>query len=503
LAVAAASCYALVMDGDRSASLPVMPSLQPGTVLGRYQLLCVVAQGGMGAVWAARMRGEHGFERKVAIKTILPQHAQETRFRKMFLDEARLASRIIHANVVQVLDLAEQDGVLYHAMEWVEGDSLRALITQIEEQHETFSWPVAVRIILEIAKGLQAAHELQDEHGVPLHVVHRDVSPQNIMLGLDGSVRISDFGIAKARDRLSPETSTGHIKGKLQYMAPEQALGKPIDRRADVWSLAAILYELLSGRPLFDAPNEAALLYEVVSSPPTLLFEEPIHPRLIALLRRAVARNPEGRHPTAEAFANDLRRAAKDAGIVATTEELAGFFQRYLAKRCEARTRTIESTLPPSVTLASAEIEVVGQLATKRSSEMVPVLANDVDGSSGGAGSLTRLPRSVVSDRRLSMVAGIALIVGVALTTGWFLLAPRERPTAARYLLLQPPSFPLPSLSPPSPVPTETVAPPAASDSAEVEVPKAPTTGAPAPRPSKRPPSNGKRPQFEDIDDGF
>jgi len=499
LAVAAASCYPLVMDGDRSASLPVMPSLQPGTVLGRYQLLCVVAQGGMGAVWAARMRGEHGFERKVAIKTILPQHAQETRFRKMFLDEARLASRIIHANVVQVLDLAEQDGVLYHAMEWVEGDSLRALITQVEEQHDTFSWPVAVRIILEIAKGLQAAHELQDEHGVPLHVVHRDVSPQNIMLGLDGSVRISDFGIAKARDRLSPETSTGHIKGKLQYMAPEQALGKPIDRRADVWSLAAILYELLSGRPLFDAPNEAALLYEVVSSPPTLLFEEPIHPRLIALLRRAVARNPEGRHPTAEAFANDLRRAAKDAGIVATTEELAGFFQRYLAKRCEARTRTIESALPPSVTLASSEIEVVGQLATRRSSEMAPGVADE---SSSGTGALTRLSRSVASDRRLSMVAGIALVVGVALTTGWFLLAPRERPTAARYLLLRPPSFLLPIPSPPSPVPSE-VAPPAASDSAEVEVPKPPTTGAPAPRPSKRPPPHGTRPQFEDIDDGF
>lgn len=456
----------------------------------------------MGAVWAARMRGEHGFERKVAIKTILPQHAQETRFRKMFLDEARLASRIIHANVVQVLDLAEQDGVLYQAMEWVEGDSLRALAAQVEQQHETFSWPVAVRIILEIAKGLQAAHELQDEHGVPLHVVHRDVSPQNIMLGLDGSVRISDFGIAKARDRLSPETSTGHIKGKLQYMAPEQALGKPLDRRADVWSLAAILYELLSGRPLFDAPNEAALLYEVVSSPPTLLFEEPIHPRLIALLRRAVARNPEGRHPTAEAFATDLRRAAKDAGLAATTEELAAFFQRYLAKRCEARTRTIESTLPPSVSLASSEIEVVAQPATKRSSELVPDFEEDVDGSVR-AGVLTRLSRSVTADRRMSMVAGIALVVGVALTTGWFLLAPRERPTAARYLLLRPPSFPLPIAPPPPPPAVETVAPPAASDSAEVEVQKPPATAAPAPRPWKRPSSDGKRPQFEDIDDGF
>lgn len=488
------------MDGDRSVSLPVMPSLQPGTVLGRYQLLCVVAQGGMGAVWAARMRGEHGFERKVAIKTILPQHAQEARFRKMFLDEARLASRIMHANVVQVLDLAEQDGVLYQAMEWVEGDSLRALTSQVHEQHEAFSWPVAIRIILEVAKGLQAAHELQDEHGVPLHVVHRDVSPQNVMLGLDGSVRISDFGIAKARDRLSPETSIGHIKGKLQYMAPEQALGKPIDRRADVWSLAAILYELLSGRPLFDAPNEAALLYEVVSSPPTLLFEEPIHPRLLALLRRAVARNPEGRHPTAESFATDLRRAAKDAGILATTEELAGFFQRYLGKRCEARTLAIESALPPSVTLASSEIEVVGQDATKRSLELVQ---DSADGSSVRGGALTRLSRTMASDRRLSMVAGIALVTGIFLATGWFLLASRERPTAARYLLLQPPSFPLPIPPPSPPAASDTVAPAAASDSAGGEVPKPPATSAPAPRPWKRPPASGTRPQFEDIDDGF
>ncbi len=478
LAGMAACCYASLMVLDSPGAFSAMPSLQPGTLLGRYQLLCAVAQGGMGAVWAARLRGEHGFERQVAIKTILPQYAQERRFREMFLDEARLASRITHPNVVQVLDLAEQEGVVYQVMEWVEGDSLRVLSSLLEEQGESFPWPMALRIVLEVARGLQAAHELHDHRGQPLHVVHRDVSPQNILLGLDGSVRITDFGIAKARDRLTPETCQGHIKGKLRYMAPEQALGKELDRRADIWSLGAILHELLTGSPLFDAPNEAALLYEVVSSPPTLLFEEPIHPRLLALLRRAVSRSPEGRQPTAEAFADELRRAVRQAQLEVTGEQLAQFFQQHLARRCGARREVIHNTVKTSITLASSEIDVV--------SKDNAAIDEELPDFSEGFGRPYRRWRSWIG----------AVLLGAIALAGWFFLAPRERPKAHRFVLIQPVAIPV----------QPAVAASTASSAVVVSlVPSA--SSAPSPsrtRPPRTPPrSSGTRTPFHEIDDGF
>ena len=476
------------MHDDRPESSAMMPSLQPGAILGRYQLLCVVAQGGMGAVWAARLRADHGFERNVAVKTILPQHAQDQRFRQMFLDEARLASRIIHANVVQVLDLAEQDGVLFLAMEWVEGDSLRALAGLIDEQHASIAWPIAVRIVLEVAKGLHAAHELRDDQGAPLQVVHRDVSPQNIMVALDGSVHISDFGIAKARDRLSPETAEGHVKGKLRYMAPEQAMGKPVDRRADIWSLGAILYELLSGRPVHDAPNDAALLYAVVSTPPTLLFEQPIHPRLLALLRRALSRSPEGRHPSTEAFANELRRASKEAGLEATTEDLAKCFQQHLGKRCEARRKIIEQAAASASALAPLAAEGVEYDARQASDEAEP--------ASGELGTLSRFSRSARLRRRRPLIAGAVVLGGIALAIGWTLFAPHETLTANRSPSFRRASFPA--------RPTA-VASSAPSASAPVAPTTLPTSGhSPSPsQPTKHAPPPSSRPPFEDIDDGF
>lgn len=488
-----------MLDG-RLGSSDRTPSLRPGAALGRYQLLCVVAHGGMGSVWAARLRAEHGFERKVAIKTILPQHAAESRFRNMFLDEARLASRIIHANVVQVLDLAEQDGVLFQAMEWVEGDSLRSLATIFEENGETLPWPIAIRIVLDVAKGLHAAHELRDEQGTQMHVVHRDVSPQNIMLGLDGSVRISDFGIAKARDRLSPETSKGHIKGKLRYMAPEQALGKPIDRRADIWSLAAILYELMTNRPLFDAPNEAALLYDVVSTPPTLLFEQPVHPRLLALLRRAVSRSPDGRHATAEEFSLELRRAAKEAGLEATTEDLAKLFQARLGRRCDERRKRIELSTSRSITLPSAQMEGIQRSDPNAQGSLADRGESDRPDSVHHPGTLS-LVHSVRASRRTSWIVGSLLLLAVGVAAAWLLVTPAERLTAQRFVFVPTVALPVPeptaspAASSPEPLPEKPEEKP--------ENPPAAATATRASWPKRPPPPRKDRPPFDEIDDGF
>src|SRR6478752_2028350 len=239
--------------------------LVPGYRLDNYELLCPVAEGGMAQVWLARKTGKHGFEKLVAIKTILPKYASDDRFQRMFLDEARIASRIAHPNVAHIFDLGEEHDVLYLAMEWVDGESISKLLRAVQRSKTSFPLGVALRILSDVCGGLSAAHELKDAEGAPLGVVHRDVSPQNILVTSRGVAKLIDFGVAKARDRVSGDTSTGLFKGKVQYMAPEQALGRPVDARADLWAVGAILYTFASGDPPFQGDNQVQTLYQLTT----------------------------------------------------------------------------------------------------------------------------------------------------------------------------------------------------------------------------------------------
>src|SRR5688572_2333969 len=223
--------------------------LAPGQRLDRYELLCPVGEGGMARVWVARLARKYGFEKLVAIKTILQKHASDDRFRAMFLDEARIASRIDHPNVGHIIDLGEEGDVLYLVMEWIDGDTLSRIKRTVERKKQEFPLPIALRVLADTCQGLHAAHELKAPDGSLLGVVHRDVSPQNILVSMSGVAKLIDFGIAKARDRLSGETSTGFFKGKVHYISPEQAVGRAVDRRSDVFSVGAILFHLVVGRP--------------------------------------------------------------------------------------------------------------------------------------------------------------------------------------------------------------------------------------------------------------
>jgi len=195
--------------------------LAPGCRLDRYDLLFQVAEGGMGSLWLARQHGKHGFDRIVAIKTILPKLASDPGFQQMFLDEARVVSRIEHPNVAQVLDLGEERGVLFLVMEWIDGESLVKLGRAVaRETNATIPFGILGRIMVDACAGLHAAHELTDDEGLPLGVVHRDVSPHNLLVGFRGTTKVIDFGIAKARNRVAQDTSVGSLKGKLAYMAP-------------------------------------------------------------------------------------------------------------------------------------------------------------------------------------------------------------------------------------------------------------------------------------------
>ena len=276
-------------------------SMQPGTRLGRYELLVPIARGGMARVWAARLNGQRGFQKLVALKTILPHLAEEPEFERMFLDEARIASGVHHPNVCEIYELGEEQRTLYLAMEWVSGDSL-ARVLRATGKTEAVDSRVIARVIADACAGLHAAHELTDEDGRALGVVHRDLSPHNILLTADGTAKVADFGVAKALGQLHEATSAGQLKGKIAYMAPEQVTGSGVDRRSDVFSLGCVLYEATTGQRPFRGDGDHQVMHAVLKgevAPPTSLIRG--YPQeLERIVLRALSPQPILRYPTAE-----------------------------------------------------------------------------------------------------------------------------------------------------------------------------------------------------------
>lgn len=287
-----------------------------GQVLGRYELVLPVARGGMAEVWAARLHGSRGFRKLVAIKTILRGAIDDARMEQMFLAEAELASRIQHPNVVQTLELGEHAAGLYLVLEWVEGLSLSALATEASV-HGGIPLPIAVNLVGQACKGLHAAHELTDENGVLLGVVHRDISPQNLLVSFSGTVKVVDFGIAKATAAASALTEAGEVKGKLAYMAPEQLRGADsVDRRADIFSMGTLLYSMTTGRHPFRGEHPSATLRNLTeqgSVPPPSSHVEDYPPALEQVVLKALKKDPSERFATAHEMLQALERALPEA----------------------------------------------------------------------------------------------------------------------------------------------------------------------------------------------
>jgi serine/threonine-protein kinase len=307
----------------------------------------VLAHGGMGTVWLARMTGKHGFERLVALKTVLQSYTHDRQFCDMFLDEARIAAQIDHENVARILEIGEDRNILYYAMELIDGESLRKLYRDVRGAGQAFPMPIALRVTADACAGLHATHELRGPDGVPLDVVHRDVSPQNLLVSVRGTTKLIDFGVAKARARRSEETAAGTLKGKIEYMAPEQARGDPLDRRADVYSLGAVLYELLAGRPVRDTDEgkQLAALHDLMTGAPFPPLPPTVPAPVRAIVDRALAREPRARFATAEELRAALEEARATLGQRATIDDVAKMMGEYSRERLAKRKGAMEAAV--------------------------------------------------------------------------------------------------------------------------------------------------------------
>jgi serine/threonine-protein kinase len=350
--------------------------VEPGTLLGNYLIMMCLARGGMASVWVARHRSARGLSKLVALKTILPELAAEPSFEQMFLQEARLASLIHHPNVCETFELIEIDGVLALSMEWVDGASLARMLSACGKP---LNARVAARIAAQAAAGLHAAHELRDEAGRPMNLVHRDVSPQNILLSRDGHVRLSDFGIAKAMSGTRELSSIVHVQGKAAYLSPEQARNEPLDRRSDVFSLGTVLYLAALGHRPFSLPGgtpEQALA--------RLLGGEFLHPLkidprfplgLAAIILRAMRAEPSQRYQTAAEMRHDLEAWLARSGsflaeqaVAQTLEERCGAsLERQQARLRAAMSRETQDWPPASERAGAARPDEIPRSGTFRS----------------------------------------------------------------------------------------------------------------------------------------
>ena len=432
--------------------------------IGRYELCFELASGGMATVYLARVEGVNGFEKLVALKRIHRHLAKEKQYVDMFLDEAKIASRITHPNVCSVFDYGQADDEYYIAMEYLVGEPLSRLCGKVARDQEQRRHPLLpsrmAGIIADACEGLHAAHELKDANGDLLHVVHRDASPRNLFVTYDGSVQVVDFGIASARQRMH-HTATGQVKGTFAYMAPEQLTANPIDRRVDVWSLGVALWEMLALKRLFRRDTTAntvhAVLYEDLVPPSTHRSQVP--EELDAIVMKALARSPKERWQTSREMGRALRQFIGNSGELLGPAELSEW---------------MGEVFPQGEARKSQLMEVA-----RLSNDAVPAMPRAGEGdltltaTDAMLGEATPLPTIAWRWKRalLALLGLAALTLGIALwvgSSGSEELSVTERPVAEPALPDKPDE---PALATPTP-PEPTEAAPIAEQAPEPSRPK-------------------------------
>ncbi len=489
----------------------------PTTRLGRYELHFRLAAGGMATVYLARIAAQNAFEKWVAVKVIHPHMATDRGYVRMFLDEARLAARMDHPNLCHVFDFGDDHGAYYLAMEYLHGETLSAVLRHAIRERPL---PIAfgVRIVADAARGLHAAHELRGADGAPAGVVHRDVSPQNIFVLYDGVAKVVDFGIARSDERTTEKTRTGVVKGKLAYMAPEQLVGAPLDRRVDVFALGIVLWECTLGRRLFQRPNDAETMFAVVRaeipSPASIAPNYP--PMLERIVMRALAADPTQRYQTAGELARDLERFVAHSGTHAGPEDLADFMGTLFAERKAGRERQLRGErrtgvitdfqvpsdasdgAPDDDLETHASQTVSAEVSTSaRVSLPAPAVspAREVTGVAAvlSAGQSTAVSTPISGSPRaisaawllVGMLAMLAIGAGI---TFWFTRTPRAPNTVTSATTSAPRTATAPSVTPLEPARAAAPA-PAAPPTSSAPAPSAVASPSPVPTNAPMPPS--------------
>jgi TonB family protein len=348
-------------------SQPVFPAAVPaphpeeeepsdGVKFGQYVLLEKIATGGMAEVWKARMRGVEGFQKIVAIKKILPHLSDNQDFIEMFVDEAKLAAQLNHNNIIHIYDLGKIQSSYYIAMEYIDGYDLKNILRRAQERDQPLSVEIALFIASKIAAALDYAHRKHDFEGKEMGLVHRDVSPQNVLISEEGDIKLCDFGIAKAASKAS-HTQAGALKGKLQYMSPEQAWGRNIDRRSDIFALATVLFEMLTARKLFSGDNELSILEQVREARVTVpsQFNDEVTPEIDAIVMKALQKDPANRYQTAGEMQRDLDAILYSFKPTPASADVAIYMHR-LATSAPVQQHPVEYHAPEPV-LAANELK--------------------------------------------------------------------------------------------------------------------------------------------------
>jgi serine/threonine-protein kinase len=374
--------------------------------IGRYQLCFELASGGMASVYLARAEGDPGFQKLVALKRIHAHLADEKDYVEMFLDEARIASRITHSNVCSVFDFGEAEGEYFIAMEYLVGESLsrvhRRVLADADQRGSPLLPARMARVIAQACEGLHAAHELQDADGESLHVVHRDVSAENLFVTYNGVTQVVDFGIAHARQRLH-HTEAGQVKGTFPYMAPEQMTAAVVDRRVDIWALGAVLWELLTLRRLFLRDTDVDTMYAVLSSEirPPSDYRADVPNELDEIVLKALKRNPAERWQSAREMGKALDRFLANQEELIGPAEVAEWMEELFPGGESRKRQLMEIARTTDASVASDPPHRAGDKSGRRDMRIPPT-------SGGRAPAAPPLPASL-----LVMVIGVATVLTV------------------------------------------------------------------------------------------
>jgi tRNA A-37 threonylcarbamoyl transferase component Bud32 len=424
---------------------PLAPTDVPAN-FGKYEIITHLASGGMADIFLSRARGIEGFEKLAIIKRIRQDRAFDKKMVELFLDEARLAASLQHPNIVQVFEFGIVEGSYFLAMEYVHGEDVAGVLKRMRDTHGSIPIAEVLSIVVGVCQGLHYAHECVGHDGKHLGVVHRDISPSNVLISYGGGVMITDFGIAKATGR-STQTTTGAVRGKLAYMSPEQCRGLTLDRRSDIFAIGTLLHELSTGKSLFSGTSDFEVMKRIVEDPirpPST--QVPGYPReLDRIVLKALGRDPQQRYATAREMQLDIERFALEQKLPISSARLAGFMELQFADRIAAWRQRVALEYAARVALArppSVEVEII---------DAAPTTRNET------------ISRPAKQRGRNALVVGGALVAaGLLVAAQRYVAAPRiaaAAPVAIAPAAAAPPPVAVAEPTVPAPAPAVVVAP--------------------------------------------